>query len=454
MRKQSKEIIKLLNPYLDKFWDISSSKVKLVDKEFNSENGSPVITINGKYSGCGWTEWTQGFQFGIPLLIYEATGNKEMLEIGMKNTMEKMVPHLSHFGVHDHGFNTVSTYGNLLRLGNTGKLDCSSSDMELYRTAIKISGAVQAQRWTPLDGKGGYIYSFNGPHSLFVDTIRSCRVLFLANQLKHRALSEGDLEVDLEARAIQHAMTTAKFSIYYGENRDRYDVWGRVAHESIFNIKNGIYRCPNSQQGFSAFTTWTRGLSWAMLGFSEILEYLKGRASLLPDREKTVEAMLKAAKATSDFYIENSTKDGIPFWDTGAPQIHKLGDYRNSVSNPNNRYEPVDSSAAAIAAQGMIRLGSYLMDTDHELSDKYFSAGVNVLKTLLQKPYLASGENHHGILLNSVYHWPNGWDYVPSMDEVPNGESSMWGDYHLAEACLLVHSILKGTYYTFFNSIK
>ena len=27
-----------------------------------------------------------------------------------------MAPHVSHVGVHDHGFNNVSTYGNLLRL--------------------------------------------------------------------------------------------------------------------------------------------------------------------------------------------------------------------------------------------------------------------------------------------------------------------------------------------------
>ena len=32
-----------------------------------------------------------------------------------------MAPHVSHIGVHDHGFNNVSTYGNLLRLMREGK---------------------------------------------------------------------------------------------------------------------------------------------------------------------------------------------------------------------------------------------------------------------------------------------------------------------------------------------
>ena len=62
----------------------------------------------------GWTEWTQGFQFGSALLQFDATGDKEFLEIGRRNTVEKMAPHLTHKGVHDHGFNNISTYGNLL----------------------------------------------------------------------------------------------------------------------------------------------------------------------------------------------------------------------------------------------------------------------------------------------------------------------------------------------------
>ena len=60
-----------------------------------------------------------------------------------------------------------------------------------------------------------------------------------------------------------------------GRGRDGYDVRGRVAHESIFNTKNGAYRCPSSQQGYSPFTTWTRGLAWIMCGYAEQLEYLE-----------------------------------------------------------------------------------------------------------------------------------------------------------------------------------
>ena len=72
----------------------------------------------------------------------------------------------------------------------------------------------------------------------------------------------------------QHAETTARFNVYFGRGRDAYDVRGRVAHESIFNLNDGSYRCPSTQQGYSPFTTWTRGLAWILCGYAEQLEFL------------------------------------------------------------------------------------------------------------------------------------------------------------------------------------
>ena len=93
-----------------------------------------------------------------------------------------MAPHVTHVGVHDHGFNNVSTYGNLLRLMNEGSIPTTTGSGDFYELALKCSGAVQAARWTSIADGGGYIYSFNGPHSLFVDTIRSLRALAVSHQ--------------------------------------------------------------------------------------------------------------------------------------------------------------------------------------------------------------------------------------------------------------------------------
>ena len=166
--------------------------------------------------------------------------------------------------------------------------------------------------------------------------------------------------------------------------------------------------------------------------------------------------MLEAAKATCDFYIQNTPVDGIPYWDTGAPGLEKLGGYLSKPADPYNGYEPVDSSAAAIASQGLLRLGHYLTGKGNaEEGEKFRLAGLRVLYTLLDKPYLSTDENHQGLLLHSVYHRPNGWDHVPSGSKIPHGESSMWGDYHIREACLYLQRIIrKENYYTYFNYIK
>jgi len=454
-----------LSAKLNDFWALSAQKISSIADHYDAAKGSPVFTVKGRYTTRGWTEWTQGFQFGSAILQFDATGDEAFLDYGRKNTLSVMAPHVSHIGVHDHGFNNVSTYGNLLRLMHEGKIPFNEWEKNFYELALKISGAVQASRWTTIKGRdgelsGGFIHSFNGPHSLFVDTIRSCRALVVSHQLGHVFQGENDVKINLLERALQHIKATADYAVYYGEGRDSYDMWGRTAHESVFNTKDGNYRCPNSQQGYTGFSTWTRGLAWAMCGFpeqlealnhisDEALESLGGRAS--------IEAMmLKAARATCDFFIEHTPTDGVPYWDTGAPNLHKLGNYLDRPAEPINDHEPVDSSAAAIGAQGLLRLGKYLTDKGEAVEgQRYWQAGLTVMNTLLQAPYLSTDPQHQGLLLHSIYHRPNGWDYVPEGSKIPYGESSMWGDYHIREAALYLQRIINNEpYYTFLNCVK
>ena len=444
---------------IQKFWELSGEKIRSIQKEYDNSKGSPVFTVKGKYTTRGWTEWTQGFQFGSALLQFDATGEQYFLDYGRENTLRFMDPHVSHTGVHDHGFNNVSTYGNLLRLMKERKTPHNEWQQHFYELALKISGAVQAGRWTVING-GGFIHSFNGAHSLFVDTIRSCRALVLSYVLGHTMQGEGDVKIDLLQRVIEHMAATAKYSIYYNEGRDHYDEWGRTAHESVFNVRDGNYRCPNAQQGFSGFTTWTRGLAWAMCGFAEELEWLEtvNDAALagLGGKPAIRAFMQKAAQATCDFYLANSCSDGIPYWDTGAPQLHKMGDYLNQAADPFNEFEPVDSSAAAIAAQGLLRFGNYLSQRgENEKGEKYYRGGLTIVNRLLEEPYLSSDPAHQGLLLHSIYHRPNGWDYIPAGSKIPYGESSMWGDYHIREVVLYLQKLInKEPYYCFYNAVQ
>ena len=166
--------------------------------------------------------------------------------------------------------------------------------------------------------------------------------------------------------------------------------------------------------------------------------------------------LLKSATATCDFYVENSCTDGIPYWDTGAPNLYHLGDYLNKRADPYNSFEPVDSSAAALAAQGLLRLGKYLqVKGEPKKGNDFWSAGLSILDTLLDEPYISSDTKHEGLILHSVYHRPNGWDYIRPGSKIPNNESSMWGDYHMREVCLYLQRIINDEkYYTFFNCVQ
>ncbi len=447
-----------LAPAIRKLFELSGQKIDRLEKRWNPAQGTPVFTVRGQYTTRGWTEWTQGFQFGAAILQFDATGEPRFLEIGRTATVERMASHLTHVGVHDHGFNNVSTYGNLLRLQREGRIPDDAWERRFYELALKVTGAVQAARFTRLSPELGYIYSFNGPHSLFADTIRSLRALAVSHQLGHVLMGEGDKPISLLGRIIQHGEATARFNVYYGKGRDSYDLRGRVAHESIFNLNDGAYRCPSSQQGYSPFSTWTRGLAWVLCGYPEQLEFL----STLPDqafaglgdREQVLSRFREAAEATADFYIDNTPTDGIPYWDTGAPGLARMGDYLGRAADPYNQHEPVDSSAAAIAAQGLIRLGNYLA-TQGEAAKarRYQQAGLTVARALFGEPYLSSDPAHEGLLLHSVYHRPNGWDHVPDGRSVPLGESSMWGDYHARELALLLLRQAEGKpYLKFFLS--
>ncbi|GAB4109980.1 MAG: hypothetical protein Kow00105_18700 [Phycisphaeraceae bacterium] len=441
---------------------LAARKARALDRSWDASRGTPVFTVEGRYTTRGWTEWTQGFQYGCMILAGDGMDDAKLIRLGQRRTLDHMLPHVTHIGVHDHGFNNLSTYGNLLRLLNERRLGVGQGgewERLTYSNAIAASGAIQAARWAgtpPVKSKHtanapalGYIYSFNGPHSLFIDTMRTTRILGVAWQLGHRLMHEGDRSADLLKRSVLHGLTTSQYIVFHGDSGHTYDVRGRTAHEGTFNRNDGAFRARSTQQGYSPFSTWTRGLAWAMLGYAEELEFFK----TIPSAQfKKATGLTKAdvvkvyernAKETCDHYIHDVTAlDGITYWDDGAPGLAKLGDWRSRPADPYNEYEPVDASASAIAAQGLIRLGNYLGRTGK--GKTYYQAGLTVARTLFDEPYLSTKPSHQGLLLHSIYHWPNHWDHVPKGSKVSHSESSLWGDYHLLELALLIRRIADG----------
>jgi unsaturated chondroitin disaccharide hydrolase len=443
-----------LLPSIRQLWDVSGSKIVSIHRTMDRSKGSPVHTVAGRYQPRGWTEWTQGFELGSAILQFDATGEQSFLDLGMKGIRAEMPAHITNFGSHDHGFNQMSTYGNLQRLNREGRIDLHPGQRDYVDLALSSSGAVQGHRWADLGGGDGYLYSAFGRHSLLADSFRSVRLLALAHELGGTMKVEGDQVISLLGRALAHTRSTARYLVFYGEGRDIYDEPGRVAQEVIFNLERPEFHSVGAQQGYSGFSTWMRGLSWVMLGFAEMLEFVEHRDArdFEPFGGKAVvlEVMERAAQATSEFYISHTATDGIPYWDTGAPRLHALGDVYGRPADPSNDIEPVDSAAAVNAAQALLRFGAWRQATGRD-GRRYHQAGLTVTKTLLSDSYLSRDSAHQGLVLHSNYHRPKGWDYVPPSRKIPFGESTMFGDYHMRELALYVQRLAENRpYITFF----
>jgi unsaturated chondroitin disaccharide hydrolase len=104
----------------------------------------------------------------------------------------------------------------------------------------------------------------------------------------------------------------------------------------------------------------------------------------------------------------------------------------------------------------LLRFGKYLNEQGNaESGGRYWQAGLTVADTLLGETYLSTDAAHEGLILHSIYHHPNRWDHVPAGHKIPNGESSMWGDYHARELALYLQRIAEqAPYYTFFGPVS
>jgi len=329
---------------------------------------------------------------------------------------------------------------------------------------------VQASRWVPTAYKqpwspsagaagvapSGYVYSFNGPQSLFADTIRSMRALVVAHQLGHALMGEGDKPINLLHRAIEHAATTARFNVFFGQAatammcaaaRSRIDLQSQRRPVSAARVRSKAY---------SPFTTWTRGAAWIICGYAEQLEFLDTVPGADLDAvggRRAVTDLFSRPRAPRATTTSAATRRAMacPTGIRWRSTVTSSATSTKKDADPFNAHEPVDSSAAAIAAQGFLRLGNYLAARGEKAAGKkYFQAGLTIADTLFDEPYLSTDKKHQGLLLHSVYHRPNGWDHIPAGQKVPCGESSMWGDYHALELALLVSRLAEEKYYTFF----
>jgi unsaturated chondroitin disaccharide hydrolase len=167
---------------------------------------------------------------------------------------------------------------------------------------------------------------------------------------------------------------------------------GSVFQRFFFDSATGKAIGGENYQGYSNSSTWSRGQAWAVYSFSTIAQVTQ-RADFLA-----------AAKKVANHFVSHLPSDGVPFWDFAAPGIPKT--YR-------------DSSAAAIATVGLLRLGKLSGDST------YTGAAQSLLSRLLTPKYLSEGTASRGILNHSALNVPK---------NKGNDVSLIFGDYYLLQA--------------------
>jgi len=314
----------------------------------------PMYTTNGRWDTTGdkWTHWCEGFFPGMMWLIHHKTGDQWMRQQAEAYS-KRLEPRQHDRAVHDLGFIFMSTYLPWYRL---------SGDPALNAVLIQ-TGRTLAMRFQP---GGRYLCSFLGPESLFIDIMANVGIIF------HAGCETGD-EALLEV-ARQHCLTTRR-RLVRGD--------GSTAHEGIFDPATGEFLRQSTQQGYRGDSCWSRGLAWALYGFHTAYEYSGD------------ERFLATARACADFYLRNAPPGGVPWWDFDVPE------------GPQRIY---DSSAAAIAAAGLIRQGR-----------KDEARGI--LQTLCDGFLVAPDQD--GVLSQGVYHIHK---------KLGVSESVIWGDYFFTEA--------------------
>ncbi|NJN83542.1 MAG: hypothetical protein HC802_15500 [Caldilineaceae bacterium] len=327
----------------------------------------PMYTQGGKWrhSGEAWTNWCEGFLGGQLWLLYQHTGEPYWRE--KAEHYSRLVEHRKDDrDVHDLGFVFWSTWKRWFDL---------TGDPLLNATVIH-AGQTMGLRFKE---KGQYLRSFVADESLFIDIMMNVGIIFYA------ALQTGDEK--LLRIANQHCLTTRR-TLVRGD--------GSTAHEGLFDLESGEFLRQSTHQGWRDDSAWARGLTWALYGFGTAYTFTQDVR------------YLQTAEACANFYIEQTPAHGVPpnDWDEGNPD------------------SPYESSAAAIAASGLLQLAK--LTGDAAASRLYHDYALQIVDTLTGPEFLAiDTPGWEGILKHGMYHERRGLGV---------DESVMWGEYFFLEA--------------------
>ena len=331
-------------------------------------------SVNGVYAAIGNTEWTNGFWTGMLWLAYEVTGEpryRRAAELQVAS-FERRAREQINVGHHDLGF--------------LYSLSCVSAH-KLTANQTALEAAVQAARLL----RGRYLENariiqawgdLNDPAQrgrMIIDCNLNLPLLYWATAVTRDPEFAHIADCHLEQAALHLVRPDAS-----------------TFHTFYMDAVTGRPLSGTTHQGFSDTSCWARGQAWGLYGFP------------LGHRHHCMPQLLRLSKRLANYFINRLPDDFVCYWD-----LHfTSGD------------QPRDSSAAAIAACGLLELARRLstIDPDRPL---YEAAAWAIVRSLTERYRTAHDGAEDGILRHAVYHQPKG---------IGVDESCIWGDYFYFES--------------------
>lgn len=321
-----------------------------------------TIDANGKVVFTNMYEWTSGFFAGSLWYGYEGTGNPDLKNEAIKWT-EKLEPLKNFTEHHDLGFMVYCSYGNAYRITHNPQYKdvLVQAAKSLSTRFSEKTGVIKSwNKFGSWDGKGRYDFP------VIIDNMMNLELLFFASK------TTGDQRY--KNIAISHAEHTMKNQI-----RDDYSSY----HVVCYDPQTGKVLSRETAQGYANNSTWARGQSWGIYGFT------------MTYRETQDPRFLKVATKMADYYIDHADlpSDFVAYWDFNANQTGYTPSVRSKAKEMPTNYR--DASAAAVTASALLELSTF-KGVD---AKKYRDAGAKILKSLSGTAYFAKYGTNGGFLL-------------------------------------------------------
>lgn len=378
LKAQTKEqdlTIDLIDKSLDRAIVHAKNMSRLIEN--NKEALPRSIDQNGKLVTSDPAWWTSGFYPGELWYLYDYSRDKELLKLADKYSL-RLKDQQFNTDNHDIGFMLNCSFGNGFRL--TGN--------EKYKEILENGAKSLLTRFSP---KVGLIRSWDfnkeeWQYPVIIDNLMNLELLFwVSKNTQNREMFTG---------AVSHASKTMKYHF-----RPDYSCWHVVSYDTI----SGLPQIRQTHQGLNDSSSWARGQSWALYGFT------------MAYRETKQNQFLKQAINVAKFIINHPSipADKIPLWDFDAPK----DSFR-------------DASAAAIIASALIELSDY----SPEYKSQFLNFAKQELISLSSDQYFAKEKsNGNYVLKHSVGNYPQNYEMDTPLS---------YADYYYVEALIRYRNLI------------